>query len=364
MNMKAFFMVGGAAFALLAAYSLSVSCGRLGEDGAAGTPESEGKLCVSIDPCSEACTKAGPEIPDTNDFILTICSSEGKTVYEGAYGDCPESVDVPAGSYIVRAVSREFNRPAFASPQFGDEQCVVVPSGGRVGVRLVCMQMNAGVSLDVSERFLTECDDAVLFLQSGAGRLMYSYSEKRVAYFPPGGLSLLMSAGGSDRVLYSRELIARDMVTIKVHVAGSETGYGGLSMSVDTARVWSVDECLIGGGGQESDVMTVAQAMSSIGKEDVWVSGYVVGGDLTSASAKFEPPFRSRTNLLLGPRSSTVDRSACISVQLPEGSLRDALNLVDNPELHKKRVMLKGDMDAAYYGIPGLKNTSDYELEN
>ena len=94
-----------------------------------------------------------------------------------------------------------------------------------------------------------------------------------------------------------------------------------------------------------------------------WVSGYIVGGDLSSSSASFEPPFTSRTNLLLGPRSSTMDRNSCLSVNLPSGNIRDELNLVDNQSLLGRKVCIKGNIVEAYYGIPGLKGVVGFELQ-
>jgi hypothetical protein len=55
-------------------------------------------------------------------------------------------------------------------------------------------------------------------------------------------------------------------------------------------------------------------------------------------------------------------KSSCLSVNLPSGSIRDDLNLADNPSLLGRRVYLRGDIVEAYYGIPGLKNVTDYEL--
>ena len=102
--------------------------------------------------------------------------------------------------------------------------------------------------------------------------------------------------------------------------------------------------------------------MKCVGEEDVWVCGHIVGGDLSSSSASFDKPFESRTNLLLGPRSSTDDKEACLSVQLASGEIRNALNLVDNPELLGRKVCIKGDIVESYYGIPGIKNITEYEL--
>ena len=70
----------------------------------------------------------------------------------------------------------------------------------------------------------------------------------------------------------------------------------------------------------------------------------------------------SRTNILLGPKSSTVDKDACLSVQLPSGDLRDELNLVDNPSNLRRKVYLRGDIVEAYFAIPGIKNISEHVL--
>jgi hypothetical protein len=163
-----------------------------------------------------------------------------------------------------------------------------------------------------------------------------------------------------------RDLSAREILTIGVSVAeeqGAERG--GISVAMDTSRVWLSESLVIGGkdsGVDPEEALSVADARSSAGAEDVWVTGYVVGGDLTSASASFTSPFESRTNILIGPRSSTTDKKVCLSVQLPAGEVRDALNLVDNPLLLGKRINIKGDIVSAYFGIPGIKNITEYKL--
>ena len=331
----------------------------------------KGELRVSFAQGYEMQTRTVSEIPDTGDFILTISDSKGTPVYSGRYDDCPEAIKVPSGNYTVKVVSHEFSKPAFASPQFGDEQCVVVPSGGVADVRLVCEQINCGVRLKVSSDFLTAFPEGVLWLKSSQGKLMYGYSEKRSAYFLPGNVSLLLSQGASDEVLMTRTLQARDMLVLKINVAESASSsdkdgpYADVSVAIDTTRNWIIDTYEIGGnskGSVPNDAMTVAQARDAAGAEDVWVSGYIVGGDLTSASASFESPFSSRTNIVLGPKSTTSSKSSCLSVQLPAGEVRDALNLVDNPLNLGRRVLLRGNIVEAYYGIPGIKNITDFEL--
>lgn len=336
-------------------------CERIGKNG-------DGELRVSFASGVSEITRAASEVPDTSDFILTITDSKGKTIYDGPYGDCPESMAVAAGSYVVKAVSCEFDVPEFSTPQYGDEQCVVVPDGGTADVKLVCRQMNAGVKLRIAKAFLTEYPGGVLFLKSSQGKLMYGYSEKRIAYFQPGNVSLILNNNGKDDVLMSRTLLAQEILSLGVEVASTSASSkdSRISVSVDTSRTWINDSYVIGGknqgGTDPSGAMTVLQARSASGSEDVWVCGYVVGGDMTSASASFDEPFSSRTNILLGPKSSTMDKDACLSVQLPSGDLRDALNLVDNPQLLKRKIYLRGDIVEAYFGIPGIKNISEYIL--
>ena len=352
-------------FGLCAA--LCVSCDLLGLSESGGV-SAESSLRISF--ASGSITRSQSEIPDTSDFILTVTDVSGEIVYQGFYGDSPETIMVRPGSYTIKAVSKEFTKPAFSSPQYGDEQCVVVPQGGVADVKLSCRQVNCGVRLVIDPVFLNRCPDGVLFLKSQQGSLMYGYSEKRIAYFIPGDVSLVLSRSGKDEVLMSRTMKSQDMLVLGVSVADTGTGNRqdkeNISIGIDTTRNWISDSYVIGGdagrGTDASSALTVLQAMSSVGSKDVWVSGHIVGGDLTSSSASYEEPFSSRTCILLGPRSSVDSRSSCISVQLPSGRVRDALNLVDNPELLGRKVLIKGNIEASYYGLVGLKGCSDYKL--
>ena len=90
--------------------------------------------------------------------------------------------------------------------------------------------------------------------------------------------------------------------------------------------------------------------------------GYIVGGDLSSSKASYAPPFSSRTNILLSSKAVVSGREGCLSVQLQQGDIRDALNLVDNPGLLGRQVFLKGNLVPSYYGLPGLQGLSEYAL--
>ncbi len=349
---------------LFAVFLTAVSCEMLGLRSGA----EKGELRISFAEEQESLTRTGLAIPDTSDFLLTVKDSDGKIIYDGRYGDSPESMPLDADSYTVRIMSEKFEKPAFSSPQFGDEQCIVVPAGQIVDAKLVCRQMNSGIRLKVDPGFLDVYPEGVLLLKSSLGRLVYGYSEKRIAYFKPGDVSLVLNEGKTDKSLMTRNLKAQEILELKVSVASSfgSGGKGGMSVSVDTLRNWITDDYIIGGdkgdGSGKYDAMTVSEALSSIGEEGIWVSGFIVGGDLTSSAASFDEPFSSKTNILLGSRSSTTDKDACLSVNLPSGAVRDALNLVDNPHLLGRKICLKGDIVESYYGIPGIKNITEYEL--
>ena len=340
------------------------SCKKTGnEDTASGT------LMFRFEGNPKELSKISKELPDTNEFLITVSDESGGTVFDGVYRELPETMDVPPGSYRIFVRSEDFSGLKFSAPQYGDEQCVVLPPAGAMSVVLGCRQINSGIRLDISPDFLTEYPDGVLFVKAGGSRLMYSYSETRIAYFSPGAVSLVLYDDGEETVLLTRTLVSQEILTLKVSVAGggSEASSRGITISLDTSRVWTNESYVIGsgdsGGVSVDAAMTVSEAMDNIGMDDVWVSGFIVGGDLTSANASFDPPFKSASNLLLGPRSSVSSRESCIAVQLPSGDVRDALNLSSNPEMLGRLVCLKGDIESSYYGLVGLKNVSDFVLK-
>ena len=310
---------------------------------------------------------ASAEIPDTNDFILKVSDAKGKILYEGSYGDSPESLLVDAGSYTVAVHSIEFTTPGFSRPVYGDEQVVVVKAGATVTVRLNCTLENAGVRLQVAPDFLTSYPDGVLFLKSGETRLMYGYAEKRIAYFKPGPISLVLNDRGADEILLTRTLDARTILTLNISAPyGGTAATSSITVAVDTARIWNSESYVIGGGGSGSgsgsggtgsggdddsgtdldNAYSVAQAADHIGEDDIWVFGYIVGGDLSSAGTTVKTSkFTKATHLAIAARSSVTTKASCIAVELPKGPVRDALNLVDHPDLVGTRVYLKGSLE-------------------
>ena len=337
----------------------------------------QGELRWIIDGSGPGTRASSAETPDTNDFILKVSDAKGNVLYEGAYGNSPESLLVDAGSYTVAVHSIEFTAPGFSRPVYGDEQVVVVKAGASVTVRLNCVLENAGVRLQIAPDFLDSYPDGVLYLKSGETRLMYGYAEKRIAYFKPGPITLILNNRGADETLLTRTLDARTILTLNLSAPhGGTAAASSITVAVDTAKVWNQESYVIGGSGGSTgstsdshgeeieNAYSVAEAGDHVGEDEVWVFGYIVGGDLSTAGTTVKTSKLTKaTHLAIAARSSVTAKASCIAVELPKGPVRDALNLVDHPDLIGTRVYLQGSIVSSYFGTLGLKSVSDYVLK-
>lgn len=347
--------------------SIIASCNKFPSDSGQGT------LRWSFSP--GVVTRSVLELPDTDSFRLKVVNSANVVLYEGRYGDSPESMLVNPGTYTVSVASRVFEVPEFEAPQFGDEQVVVVKAGAVTNALLECSQLNSGLRLRLASDFGDVYPGGHLEVSSPEGSLTYAPSETRTGFFKPGNVSIFIKDGTSSTPLLTRNLSPREILTIGITCpsgAGPGVAQGGsLSISVDTLRTWTEEEFEIGSQG-EGDAGTsperaygVAQVKDHVGEKGVWVRGYIVGGDLSSGQngIKFEGPFESLTNIAIASRSSVSEKSSCVSVQLAKGAIRDALNLVQNSGHLGRMVYLKGDIEAAYFGLPGIKNLTEYSFQ-
>ena len=353
---------------LLLAAAAMVVCGAC-DDFSLEQGRGSGTLYWSMDPVVRVVsTKASAEIPDTNDFILKVADASGKLLYDGSYGDSPESLEVEKGTYSISLRSAPFTRPEFAMPQYGDDREVEVKSGESVHVKLVCRQVNSGVRLKIDPSFLTYCPDGVLYVKGADGKLMYSYTERRIAYFNPGTVTLILYEEGKDKELLSRDLLPSEILTVNISAPVDPASGLSISAAVDTSRIWTTEDYVIGGGSggndgsDTADAISVADASAHTGENGVWLYGYIVGGDLTSAGKTVKTQdITKNTHLAIAARSSVTAKASCVAVELPKGAIRDALNLVDHPNLIGTRIYVKGNLVSSYFGTTGLKGTSEYQ---
>ena len=118
---------------------------------------------------------------------------------------------------------------------------------------------------------------------------------------------------------------------------------------------------------EEAQEYTVAQALEAFTgvATPAIVKGYIVGtvdGQVYTDGCRFSGTAESMTNILIADNADETDHANCMPVQLPSGTVRNALNLVDNPGNYKKQVTLTGSLEK-YFGVPGLKTVSKYEIE-
>lgn len=345
----------GTLLPVCAAGFAAASCfdGIAGKDGASIVIYFEGFTPVG--------TRAS-DVTDTDDYILTVTGADGDTAYCGRFGDSPEVMTVSPGTYTISAMSRTFDCPAYDAPLFGDTKVVVVASGESAAVALNCSMLNCGMRLVPDGDFKDAFPSARLLLKGDGGSLQFNYGETRTAYFEPGDITVSMENGGASEKLFSRSLEARQMLTIGLSAASTGPA-AGISVSVDTTREWLRDSFTYGErSSSPEDALDVSEARNAAGSAGVWVYGYIVGCATSTSKVEFDPPFSKNTNIVLGERSSTSDRAYCLSVELKSGAIRDALNLPGNPSLEGRKVWLKGDLVASYYGLPGLKNVTEYSF--
>lgn len=327
-----------------------------------------GKLEISIHstkaPSALTSARTSEEAPpSTDDFILLIKGSDEKIIYEGRFGDSPESLSLSPGSYSVSAFSCYFESPEYSKPQYGDSQIVVVGSGESARADLYCKQLNSGIRLKIDDSFKECFPQASLYLSADDGELAYSYDENRIAFFKPGAVAIAMSEDGSSQTLFSRSLEAQQILEIQLK-ASANNSTSGISLQIDSSRTW-LSESFTYGEDNASEIWgayDINSARQNLGKKKVWVKGYIVGTATSNSKIDFEAPFEKSTNIILGLRSNTTDKSYCLSVELKSGAIRDDLNLADNPTLKGQHVYIKGDLVSSYYGLPGLKNLEEYQI--
>ena len=142
---------------------------------------------------------------------------------------------------------------------------------------------------------------------------------------------------------------------------------GGLAEAVTVALT---GECVtLEGDGSKENPYTVADVMKLQNPNKAyWVKGVIVGfvknGQSISDGSIFDLSSAetiSNSNLLLAAEAGVTDPALCVPVQLPVGDIRTALNLSDNPANLGRELLINGDL-TAYFGVPGIKNATEYEL--
>lgn len=165
--------------------------------------------------------------------------------------------------------------------------------------------------------------------------------------------------------VYSGELSLKAYVGNKVRIAFKYVS------TAEKAGTWEIKNVLVStkkedtslpsgleGDGTETNPFTVEDVITlhaqSFPMKSCWVKGIISG--VYNSGSKFDTEVGSvNTNIAIGTAEANIP------VQLPQGDLRTALNLVDNPTNVGKEVLLRGSVET-YFKVAGLKNTSAYKF--
>ena len=129
------------------------------------------------------------------------------------------------------------------------------------------------------------------------------------------------------------------------------------------------------GDGTEDNPYTVDDvlALNNTSKGPHYVKGFIIG-QVNGASIKegldTEAPFvgstnsdgsiaTQGTNLMIA--SVAGETTKIVAVQLPKNELRDAFNLVENPDMLGKEILIHGSLEK-YFGVAGIKSPTSIEL--
>jgi hypothetical protein len=144
-------------------------------------------------------------------------------------------------------------------------------------------------------------------------------------------------------------------------------GASGVTVATGSAAEYWLDHLpvVVDGDGTQTKPYTVAQAKAKQSETGKWVSGYIVGF-INTATTPYTYTYSATgaiaTNLLIADSPTETIDGNCVPVQLPIGTIRDALNLLANSSNIGKKVSVKGDL-LAYFSVPGIKTLTAFTLE-
>ena len=309
---------------------------------------------------------------DSNLYRLTISTAGGVTVYDSTYAGRPDVFYVKAGTYKIRVTSRDFKEPDIY-PLFGQEQSVKAKKDSTLCVEIVSRQLTGGIRFSFTHGFTSWFKGTGIYLKRDTVSVKYGYGTRHYLYFYPGEITVIYKnkdgypsytppdkPGYADTVLFKRKLKANELVTIALDYDLTKVSRDGFTFSSDTFRIRK-DEYFNLGGIAPYGCNSVWYAQTHVG-DTINLFGYIVGGDVSSTTFKKEKPFTSKTNIVIGAQEWQALREKTIGVELPNGDIRKKLNLVDHPENLKKPIVIHGVVSDNYFGYPGLKNVTSYQL--
>lgn len=274
-----------------------------------------------------------------------------------AYNDLPYlETGIPAGPQEITGVVLLFNTIAQLVPRSAaDFKATVITEPTLVITEVLPLY---GVNLGQTMKDTIYVDGFNL-----TGDISISLSGDGAAAFAVSPATLTPANGTLTR---AQVIITFQPATAGDHVASLTFSGGGAANVVKTltGKAFSMT-----GDGTVNRPFTVSDVIAmnnSLGiVEKYWVKGYVLGnvgggtgGVLTSINTT--APF-SNTSLVLANGVAETNLALMIPVQLPVGAVRTALNLLDNPGIQGKEILVFGTLEA-YFSTPGVRNVTEFTI--
>lgn len=233
----------------------------------------------------------------------------------------------------------------------------------------IAMQLAEGSTAD-AENFIIGVVCEVGELNTSYGNATFTItdkSQKLICY-------RTKSINGAD-FTNSSEIQVGDIVVVKGKL---QNYYGKAELAQGGQLVTSSNPNVGTDGGNTGDVVGKGIEADPYLASDVlilnntkagnaYVRAYIVGcvkngSQSFSANTMETSAFTGNTNLLIADAANETDVTRIVPVQLPQGALRTALNLVDNPSMFGQQILIYGSLEK-YFGKAGIKNPS-YALVN
>ena len=141
-------------------------------------------------------TRAEEEAPDTNDFSIAIYDAADAKVREFRYAEKPATaIELPAGSYTLKAISGEIPEAGWDTPAYAGERFVAIEREKTVSVTdLTCTLANIKVSVEYPAEISGQLgEDTKAEVTIGANTLTIAKDETRAAYFKAPALTNSLS---------------------------------------------------------------------------------------------------------------------------------------------------------------------------
>jgi hypothetical protein len=173
----------------------------------------------------------------------------------------------------------------------------------------------------------------------------------------PNNLDVTYSSSNTDVATINSNgeitLVAAGETTITATFEGNSSYTAG-----EASYKLTVHDGLAKGGKFNPYTVSEIQALSSeeFPTDKVWVKGFIAGCAVDKGAGLAEE--NVATNIALS-ESGTV--TSYIPVELPKGTVRTDVNLVDNADNLGKEIKVYGTVKT-YFNVTGIKNTSSYEF--